>query len=105
MLIYLFFLQLGGHYIAYTALPPDTSTSSLLAGSTATDDAPNGGLFSKSAGSSSETAEKEVPKPASAPPSKLRERQWAYISDTTVRLTSLEEVLHAKAYICMYERC
>ena len=32
-------------------------------------------------------------------------RQWAFISDTTVRLTTLEEVLRAKAYICMYERC
>jgi hypothetical protein len=32
------------------------------------------------------------------------ERQWAYISDTIVRLTTLEEVLKAKAYICMYER-
>ncbi|KAF9063496.1 hypothetical protein BDP27DRAFT_1335048 [Rhodocollybia butyracea] len=31
-------------------------------------------------------------------------RQWAYISDTIVRLTTLEEVLKAKAYICMYER-
>ncbi|KAJ2930968.1 hypothetical protein H1R20_g6120, partial [Candolleomyces eurysporus] len=34
-----------------------------------------------------------------------QERQWAYISDTIVRLTTLEEVLSAKAYICMYERC
>jgi len=33
-----------------------------------------------------------------------RDRQWAYISDTIVRLTTLEEVLKAKAYICMYER-
>lgn len=33
------------------------------------------------------------------------ERQWAFISDTAVRLTTLEEVLRAKAYICMYERC
>lgn len=41
--------------------------------------------------------------PAQAP--KIAERQWAHISDTTVRLTTLEEVLRAKAYICMYERC
>ena len=33
------------------------------------------------------------------------ERQWAYVSDTHVRLTTLEEVLNSKAYICMYERC
>ena len=32
------------------------------------------------------------------------QRQWCYVSDTTVRLASLEEVLKAKAYICMYER-
>ena len=31
-------------------------------------------------------------------------RQWAYISDTVVRLTTLEEVLKSKAYICLYER-
>jgi len=31
-------------------------------------------------------------------------RQWAYISDANVRLATLEEVLKAKAYICMYER-
>lgn len=31
-------------------------------------------------------------------------RKWAYISDATVKLTTLEEVLKAKAYICMYER-
>jgi hypothetical protein len=33
-----------------------------------------------------------------------RPRQWAYISDHVVRLTTLEEVLKAKAYMCMYER-
>ncbi|KAL5498695.1 hypothetical protein ACEPAH_2050 [Sanghuangporus vaninii] len=32
------------------------------------------------------------------------QRQWCYVSDTIVRLASLEEVLQAKAYICMYER-
>ena len=43
----------------------------------------------------------------SKPTAKLAsdERQWAFISDTVVRLTTLEEVLRAKAYICMYERC
>ena len=33
------------------------------------------------------------------------QRRWCYVSDTVVRLASLEEVLQAKAYICMYERC
>lgn len=41
--------------------------------------------------------------PVPDPPS-TQARQWAYISDTVVRLTTLEEVLKAKAYICMYER-
>jgi len=31
-------------------------------------------------------------KPAQSKPGHERERQWAYISDTTVRLTTLEEV-------------
>lgn len=31
-------------------------------------------------------------------------RQWAYISDTVVRLTTLDEVLKSKAYMCLYER-
>ena len=67
--------QLGGHYIAYTALPDSQSMESHS--STASDEKRDG------------------PK---------RPRQWAYISDTVVRLTTLEEVLKAKAYICMYER-
>ena len=33
----------------------------------------------------------------------LRTGKAVGISDTTVRLKTLEEVLHAKAYICMYE--
>ena len=45
----------------------------------------------------------EYSKPTAKLPSE--ERQWAFISDTSVRLTTLEEVLRAKAYICMYERC
>lgn len=31
-------------------------------------------------------------------------RQWAYISDNVVRLTTLDEVLKSKAYMCLYER-
>ncbi|KAJ3935765.1 MAG: hypothetical protein NXY57DRAFT_887152, partial [Lentinula lateritia] len=67
--------MLGGHYISYTALP---SQSDMPAAATQADSIP--------------------PPPAGGP------RQWAYISDTVVRLTTLEEVLKAKAYICMYER-
>jgi len=31
-------------------------------------------------------------------------REWTYISDTVVRLTTLDEVLKSKAYMCLYER-
>ncbi|EKM57052.1 uncharacterized protein PHACADRAFT_160590 [Phanerochaete carnosa HHB-10118-sp] len=68
--------MLGGHYVAYTALPP-SSTPELSESST-----------------NSSTSSKNQQQP----------RRWAYISDTVVRLTTLEEVLKAKAYICMYER-
>ncbi|KAG6853233.1 hypothetical protein C0991_005820 [Blastosporella zonata] len=67
--------MLGGHYIAYTALP-DTRPS----------------LDTASEDSNATTTELKAP------------RQWAYISDTIVRLTTLDEVLKAKAYMCMYER-
>ncbi|KAH0581994.1 putative ubiquitin carboxyl-terminal hydrolase 7 [Termitomyces sp. J132] len=68
--------MLGGHYIAYTALPEAKSTTE----------------NPEEQNASGPSAEVKVP------------RQWAYISDTVVRLTTLEEVLKAKAYICMYER-
>ncbi|KIK94722.1 hypothetical protein PAXRUDRAFT_827701 [Paxillus rubicundulus Ve08.2h10] len=66
--------MLGGHYVAYTALPspaPDVT------------ERPDN---------------KKQRNPGKAP------RDWAYISDTVVRLSSLDEVLKSKAYICMYER-
>jgi hypothetical protein len=75
--------QLGGHYIAYTALPNPLPQEN--------------GTLSASRSPASDR------KPDAADGAKL-ERQWAYISDTVVRLTTLEEVLKAKAYICMYER-
>ncbi|KAK0192101.1 hypothetical protein F5146DRAFT_1135848 [Armillaria mellea] len=67
--------MLGGHYVAYTALPNSSPGEDSL----------------------------KTPTSANANPQKPH-RQWAYISDTIVRLTTLEEVLKAKAYICMYER-
>ncbi|GLB39187.1 putative peptidase C19 [Lyophyllum shimeji] len=71
--------MLGGHYVAYTALPDPQH--------------PQG------PGSASDQAPEVPPSTDVKAP-----RQWAYISDTIVRLTTLEEVLKAKAYICMYER-
>ncbi|KAG7446980.1 cysteine proteinase [Guyanagaster necrorhizus] len=67
--------MLGGHYIAYTALPNSSPGEDSLKTPTSADSTPQ-----------------------------RSHRQWAYISDTIVRLTTLEEVLKAKAYICMYER-
>jgi hypothetical protein len=78
-------LQLGGHYIAYTALPASP---------------PQNEVVPTAASSASER--KAEPKAAAGGAQPARE--WAYISDTIVRLTTLEEVLKAKAYICMYER-
>lgn len=78
--------QLGGHYIAYTALPNPPSQE---------DEKISKPTSSASDRKSGNKAASEGTKP---------ERQWAYISDTIVRLTTLEEVLKAKAYICMYER-
>jgi len=69
--------MLGGHYVAYTALPPSPPPD--------TD-----GL----------RPESEKPRSAAG----TAPRDWAFISDTIVRMSSLEEVLKSKAYICMYER-
>lgn len=38
------------------------------------------------------------------PHEKNEPRQWAYISDTVVKLTTFDEVLKSKAYLCLYER-
>jgi ubiquitin C-terminal hydrolase len=83
--------MLGGHYVAYTALP----TPSPIGQSPSPDPSAPGISTSSSNGphiSGSGNLEQNVP------------RKWAYISDTVVRLATLEEVLKAKAYICMYER-
>ncbi|KAH7910683.1 peptidase C19, ubiquitin carboxyl-terminal hydrolase 2 [Hygrophoropsis aurantiaca] len=69
--------MLGGHYIAYTALPPSD----------------------KGEASQTPASRSNLDKTTETPP-----RDWAYISDTVVRLSSLDEVLKSKAYICMYER-
>lgn len=80
--------QLGGHYVAYTALPSlapiDPSSEKSLGSVTVHPDQPS------------------VSKPGNL--DQKAHRKWAYISDTVVRLATLDEVLKAKAYICMYER-
>ncbi|EIN08933.1 cysteine proteinase [Punctularia strigosozonata HHB-11173 SS5] len=79
--------MLGGHYVAYVALPPsrkDAPVSSPSSEGTPRDDSATS-RHSKESGAEAQ-------------------REWAYVSDTVVRLTTLDEVLKAKAYICMYER-
>ncbi|OCH93940.1 peptidase C19, ubiquitin carboxyl-terminal hydrolase 2 [Obba rivulosa] len=86
--------MLGGHYVAYTALPPShPPPEPSSSGSTGQDEPPASPKLSLQ--QSKEGAEQKSKRP---------QRQWAYISDTVVRLTTIEEVLKAKAYICMYER-
>ncbi|KAF9041248.1 hypothetical protein BJ165DRAFT_1487950 [Panaeolus papilionaceus] len=89
--------MLGGHYIAYTALPNEPSNRG---SGTPTTTVPHEKLSSPD-GSPKMTDDKSGATSTQQP----KERQWAYISDTVVRLTTLEEVLHAKAYMCWYERC
>lgn len=78
--------QLGGHYVAYTALPPSRPTSE-------PDSASNSKTETFQSSSSTQTSSSDK-----------QSRRWAYISDAVVRLTTIEEVLKAKAYICMYEK-
>ncbi|OCB90513.1 cysteine proteinase [Sanghuangporus baumii] len=64
----------------------------------------NSNSNSQSRPSSSSGAGRTSTGNASANSQRQPQRQWCYVSDTIVRLASLEEVLQAKAYICMYER-
>ncbi|KAJ2919019.1 hypothetical protein MD484_g1447, partial [Candolleomyces efflorescens] len=96
---------------------PKTPTAAATAPTLAAASQPLTPPVATSASSSSSSSKLATPTAASQPgppnpkesekeqPSSPQERQWAYISDTIVRLTTLEEVLSAKAYICMYERC
>ncbi|KAF7365127.1 Ubiquitin carboxyl-terminal hydrolase [Mycena venus] len=88
--------MLGGHYISYVALPNAADIASI----------PNApaAITPTATPTSPPTSPMSDPVPMAESPSSAQERQWAYISDTVVRLTTLEEVLKAKAYICMYER-
>ncbi|KAI0938614.1 hypothetical protein AcV5_000254 [Taiwanofungus camphoratus] len=88
--------MLGGHYVAYTALPPSQSLNNMTsAQASETEPEP---------GASTSTTQSQATPSENKTKSDKTQRQWAYISDTVVRLTTLEEVLKAKAYICMYER-
>jgi len=115
--------MLGGHYIAYTALPglpvtvPDNATEE--------DVRPVNAPPTLSEAPVADTKSRAVPANASASkpttasiserdghhdPNHHRSkrlpapRQWCYVSDATVRLASLEEALKQKAYLLFYER-
>ncbi|THH10626.1 hypothetical protein EW145_g1190 [Phellinidium pouzarii] len=128
--------MLGGHYIAYTALPeaarvslssseepdvfvadndkrPSTSSSATERATTTTSPAPGSlrpetprtASFSRTANPKSRSSSGMATEWSKSWTSGTSaQRQWCYVSDTVVRLASLEEVLKAKAYICMYER-
>ncbi|KAJ7484417.1 hypothetical protein FB451DRAFT_84459 [Mycena latifolia] len=86
--------MLGGHYVSYVALPTASDIANM----------PNSPVSASAPPTSPPPTSPMSPSDAVADPPAKQERQWAYISDTVVRLTTLEEVLKAKAYICMYER-
>ncbi|EKM76523.1 hypothetical protein AGABI1DRAFT_108823 [Agaricus bisporus var. burnettii JB137-S8] len=97
--------MLGGHYVSYVALPNqppsldiNNTKGKAKAGTT------NGLPKSNNNFSSSSSTDSDTANPALTAGLKSGKRQWAYISDTHVRVTSLEEVLRARAYLCMYER-
>jgi len=87
--------------VAYSALPHRTkhlesTQATELAGSSST--VSDHSLKSEKAGKSEKQEKHDKAHEKNEP------RQWAYISDTVVRLTTLDEVLKSKAYLCLYER-
>ncbi|EJD05549.1 cysteine proteinase [Fomitiporia mediterranea MF3/22] len=99
--------MLGGHYVAYTALPeaaPSTKEDySSISSSTSVDSVrpenPRTTSFTRTANPHPSSKSRTSSNNGSS-----AQRQWCYVSDTVVRLATLDEVLQAKAYICMYER-
>jgi hypothetical protein len=101
-------VQLGGHYIAYIALPPAPPLTpegeDVPAGA---DDAAAKDKEAKDKESKDKEVKDKESKDKEAKDKEVRDkdkRQWVYISDTTVRPVSFEEVSKAKAYLCFYER-
>ncbi|KAF8605749.1 cysteine proteinase [Ceratobasidium sp. AG-I] len=103
--------MLGGHYIAYIALPPAPPLTPDC------EDPPGGSDDAqrdkdkdlKEVSAKDKDKEKTKDKEKEKEKDKEKDadkdkRQWVYISDTTVRPVSFEEVSKAKAYLCFYER-
>lgn len=89
--------QLGGHYVAYSALPHKTKD---LKAAQTPESVGSTSIASDHPSKTDKTNEAEKHEKNE----KNEPRQWAYISDTVVRLTTLDEVLKSKAYMCLYER-
>ncbi|KAG8735412.1 hypothetical protein FRC10_010617 [Ceratobasidium sp. 414] len=83
--------MLGGHYIAYIALPPMPPPTSDGEDAPAVSEDPAATKGGDTKDKDKDGKDKD-------------KRQWVYISDTTVRPVSFEEVSKAKAYLCFYER-
>jgi len=102
--------MLGGHYIAYTALPdsslvpnnPRTTPINGTPTTTPSDESSTPQQTSRPSNSRTNSFQTSAD-PKTKPP-QSSSRKWCYISDTIVKLTTLEEVMKSKAYICMYER-
>ena len=116
-------MKLGGHYIAYTALPdppatvPENATEKedvksvnappTLSEAPVADTSP---AVSANASASKPTTAGASERDGHHDPNHHRSkrlpapRQWCYVSDATVRLASLEEALKQKAYLLFYEQ-
>ncbi|CAE6534155.1 unnamed protein product [Rhizoctonia solani] len=90
--------MIGGHYIAYIALPPPPLVTP------ENEDVPSTVEEPASEAKDKDASAKDKEKDKAAKGEDRNKRPWVYISDTVVRPVSFEEVSKAKAYLCFYER-
>ncbi|KAF9788165.1 cysteine proteinase [Thelephora terrestris] len=95
---------LGGHYIAYTALPHRAKHLKDSQGTESVGFTPTTSDTSLRSDKSDKVENHDKSDKREKGHEKNEPRQWAYISDTVVRLTTLDEVLKSRAYMCLYER-
>ncbi|KAF5351198.1 hypothetical protein D9756_008367 [Leucocoprinus leucothites] len=97
--------MLGGHYVAYVALPDEPPlVNARVHEANHTNGGERTSQYSGEKGGSDEAVDSTEKHTSTTGGKRAVKRQWAYISDTNVRPVPLEEVLNARAYICMYER-
>jgi hypothetical protein len=87
--------------VAYTALPHRSKDLETAQTTESVGSAPTASDHSSKSGKTDKTDKADKHEKIQE---KNEPRQWAYISDTVVRLTTLDEVLKSKAYMCLYER-